>query len=124
MPNAPVLVVEGEKTAESAQSLFGVLGYVCTTWFGGASAVGKSNWSILQDRQVLIWPDNDRAGKEAASQVRGALNKCGARQVGIVQLPSYLPEKWDLADEIPARLDPKILLERSLLKQVDRSISR
>jgi putative DNA primase/helicase len=56
-PDAPVLVVEGEKTAEAAAAL--LPNYVVTCWQGGANAITKTNWEQLQGRKVLLWPDND-----------------------------------------------------------------
>jgi len=39
--------------------------YTVLSWLGGVSAVDKVNWKLLQDRSVVIWPDNDDAGKKA-----------------------------------------------------------
>lgn len=58
-PTKPVLVVEGEKTAEAAKKL--VAGnYIVTTWPFGTNAVDKVDWMPLYGRKVLIWPDADR----------------------------------------------------------------
>ena len=53
--DAVVLACEGEKTADAAAQLFPDL--AVTTWPGGANAVHLTDWSPLQQRQVLIWPD-------------------------------------------------------------------
>lgn len=64
----PVLIVEGEKTADRAQEL--LLEYNVITWLGGAKAVAKVNWQQLKNREVVIWPDNDVPGIEAARQIK------------------------------------------------------
>src|SRR5215207_2503380 len=61
IPEAPVLVVEGEKTADAAQHQFN--GHVVVTWSGGSKATGKSDWSALSGRHVVIWPDADDPGR-------------------------------------------------------------
>ena len=67
VPTAPVLVCEGEKSADAAQRLFP--SRVCVSWMGGANAVDKTDWAVLAGRQVAIWPDNDPAGHKAAADL-------------------------------------------------------
>lgn len=64
MPYAPVLLVEGEKTADAAQVYFPH--HAVLTWSGGANAVTKADFSPLLRRSVIIWPDNDEPGFKAA----------------------------------------------------------
>ena len=99
--NKPVLIVEGEKTADSAQSLYPEFDVV--TWSGGANGFNKSNWHVLEGKQVTIWPDNDKAGINAAQQIQSLLSKSNITQANIIDLSKieYLPEKWDLADKVP-----------------------
>lgn len=59
-PDAPVVVVEGEKTADALQSV--LPDYVVTTSMNGAQSAAKADWSPLRDRQVIIWPDADEPG--------------------------------------------------------------
>ena len=66
-PNAPVLLVEGEKTADAAQQRFPE--FVAVTWQGGAKAVDKADWAPLVGRNVTAWPDNDEAGRVAITRV-------------------------------------------------------
>jgi hypothetical protein len=109
-PNAPVLVVEGEKTADAATKL--APDHVVVTWPGGAAAIGKADWTPLQGRQVVIWPDNDNPGRKAAAQVAKTLRGI-ATDVRIVGRKAGLPEGWDLADPMPkwARIDVKKHIE-------------
>lgn len=107
-PDAPVLVVEGEKTADAAADLFP--GHVVLTWPGGSKAVRKARWASLAGRSVAVWPDADAPGVKAAEAVAAAALASAARSVCIVALPPHLPEGWDLADEIPPDVDIDELL--------------
>jgi ATP-dependent exoDNAse (exonuclease V) alpha subunit len=109
----PILIVEGEKTADAAQKALST--YHVLSWIGGAGSVGKTNWDCLIGKDVAIWPDYDynRTGEEAAQKLQGTvreLNKIAGRggAVSIVMLPEHLrhgPEPmkdgWDLADPLP-----------------------
>lgn len=110
-PDAPILVVEGEKTADAAQLIFGG-DYLIVTWPGGGKAAKYVNWIALKGRDVTIWPDADEPGEKAAIQIAEILMREGARSVKRVELPKGLPEGWDLADEIPdsVGLDPLYLV--------------
>ena len=98
-PNTPILVVEGEKAAETAQGLFPE--YVVTTSPGGAKAAPSAFWGPLKGREVTIWPDHDDEGCKYAQDVVKMAQKVDASSVSIVQVPAEFPEKWDLADPIP-----------------------
>jgi putative DNA primase/helicase len=62
-PKAQVIVVEGEKCAQFAQEIIeqnhADADIVFTTWHGGANAVNKTDWSPLQNRNTILWPDFD-----------------------------------------------------------------
>ena len=92
----PVLVVEGEKAMRGAEKLF--TGQVCCH-HGGVNnwKEGKSDWTPIYGRKVLIWPDNDDAGQKMATELKGYLHskKC---QVDIVKIPKDFAEKDDLWD--------------------------
>jgi 5S rRNA maturation endonuclease (ribonuclease M5) len=100
-PTSPVLIVEGEKTCDAARlnRLFKDMAVV--TWNGGAAAVQKSDWSVLKDKTVIVWPDNDNPGLNAANKISKILKAQGNQNVSIVDLPATLPHKWDLADKVP-----------------------
>ncbi len=117
-PDAPVMIVEGEKTAEAAKALFP--DHAVVTWSGGCGAVNKSDWSVLTSREVTIWPDNDKAGINAAAKISDILKEQGNETVKILDLPSTLPQKWDLADKLPDGMDIKEILNnhsQALTKQ-------
>jgi len=95
-PEAPVLVVEGEKTALTAAHDFPT--YVATTWLGGANRVGATDWSVLQQRKVVLWADNDEPGRAAMLKVRQRLRRY-TPWLGLVPVEQLrLPPAWDLAD--------------------------
>ena len=96
---APILIVEGEKTAIAAKALFSE--YVVTTTAGGAGAPSKSNLLPLKGRDVSIWPDNDDAGTKYANKVIKLLTEACAKSIRLVEIPQELPKSWDLADELP-----------------------
>lgn len=108
-PEAPVLVVEGEKTADAASKLFP--GYVCTTWMGGAVNVEKTDWSPLMHRatNVVLWADADAPGRKAMAYVAQVVEH--SKRVNT----SELPAKWDLADPCPDDVNLQGMLDRALL---------
>lgn len=98
-PAAPVLLVEGEKTADAAGRIFPE--FVVMTWPGGANAIAKVDFAPLNGRRVVVWPDADPPGRKAAAAAVRALAAIGA-VAAVVKVPEYLPKGWDLADEWPA----------------------
>lgn len=125
-PSKPVLVVEGEKASESAKKQFPDM--VVVSWCGGASATKLTNWSVMKDRDIVIWPDNDKAGQKAAISIQEECQKNGARVSEIVNLKAiqkdvHLPEKWDLADKRPKGISEQDIqnhLEKALTKGHDK----
>ncbi len=98
-PAAPVLVVEGEKTADAAAALFPE--FVAVTWSGGGKAATRADWAPLAGRRVVILPDADQAGRDAAAAAQKVVAAAGADGVGVVTLPLDLPAGWDCADRFP-----------------------
>lgn len=113
-PDVPVMVVEGEKTAEATKLLFPE--YVVTTSCMGSASPRSSNWSCLSGRDVIIARDNDLTGSRYAKSLDDILTKQGAKSIsGLspLRLGSYTiidgkptkreygtPEKYDLADSL------------------------
>lgn len=98
-PDAAVLLVEGEKTADGAASRFP--DHVGMTWSGGCNAVGNADLTPLVGRSVILWPDADDQGRKAVVDLADRLQRAGARDVRIVDVPETFPPKWDLADPLP-----------------------
>ncbi|WP_241158695.1 MULTISPECIES: DUF6371 domain-containing protein [Desulfovibrionaceae] len=119
--DSPVLLVEGEKTADAAQALFPQ--YAVLTWSGGANAVGKADWSPLTGRVVIIWPDNDEPGFKGALEIASLL-KSTAASIRVVLPSASLPEKWDVADPAPEGFNPHAALQDALtVEDFYRSVS-
>src|SRR5579883_388857 len=97
--DAPVLFVEGEKTATAAEERFP--DYQPTTTSGGANAAAFTDYSPLSGRHVVIWPDNDAPGYGYAQKVAMRLHEIGAASIAIVNIPHGWPDGWDLADPLP-----------------------
>lgn len=138
-PDAPVLLVEGEKCAD-APGAAGVLAeLVAASWPGGGKAVGKVDWSPLAGRSVIIWPDCDaqrekttkgekeagvdpeskpilpeekQPGVKTAEQIAAALLALDPpARVRIVKIPApgEKPGGWDVADAIAEGMDDAAL---------------
>jgi hypothetical protein len=95
-PNAPVLLVEGEKAAKHARAF--MKAYVVMTSMGGAKAAAYTDWTVLKGRKVAIWPDADDAGRSYAEDVAAALAHAGAAEVRVVKLDRRFKDGWDLGD--------------------------
>ncbi len=93
-----VVVCEGEKATDAAAGL----GLLATTSIGGAKAAGKSDWTPLAGREVVILPDHDEAGKRYAADVTSVLAKltppATVRIVDLADAWPDLPEGGDIAD--------------------------
>ncbi|OYD85733.1 hypothetical protein CHT98_02945 [Azospirillum brasilense] len=114
-PDAPVLVVEGEKAADAAAPLFP--GHIAVTSPGGSKAADKADWSALAGRRVVIWGDNDPPGRSYAEAVARLALAAGAPSIAMVQVPAGWPTAWDLADKPPPGVmadDLRDLLENAV----------
>lgn len=111
MSDTPVLLVEGEKTADAAQAYFPHL--AALTWSGGCKAVSKADFSPLQGRNIIIWPDNDKPGFAAALELARILNGT-AQSIAIIQPPDTLPDGWDLADQIEPGFLPQVHINTAM----------
>lgn len=96
--NAPVLLCEGEKTADAAATM--LLEQVAISWPNGSKAIGRVDWAPLQGRHVIVTRDNDDAGMDCARRLGAALAGIAA-SVAVLDPPAGAPPKWDLADPWP-----------------------
>ncbi len=105
-PEAPVLIVEGEKCRAAGAGAWPQ--YAVVSWPGGTNGVRKVDWTPLAGRDVVLWPDADEVGIKAmlgsendAGDVRLGigyyLTRVGARRIRFVDT-SGRPKGWDLAD--------------------------
>ena len=96
-----VIWVEGEKCADSLNAS----GYTATCTIGGAGALTKKtapqfDFSPLQNKEVILWPDNDTAGKKLADLIQDLALAAGAKSVTMLTPPMGKPEGWDASDAI------------------------
>ncbi|ETF00690.1 conjugal transfer protein TraC [Advenella kashmirensis W13003] len=121
----PILIVEGEKCADAARTALADL-YDVITWSGGSNAVHKADWSVLAQREVLIWPDtdsimnkaktayleyHDQPGLKAALKIASLL-QAHSCTVNIIQIdkPGVISDGWDIFDAIAQGMDQAALL--------------
>jgi len=97
-----VILVEGEK---SAQSLINIDICATTAMNGAKAPIDKTDWSPLAGKEVLIWPDKDKAGWDYANNVAVALQEIGVTKLAILHPPLEKAEKWDAADAIAEGMD-------------------
>jgi len=108
-PDATVVVCEGEKSADAGARILPKL--VAVTSPGGANAADKADWSVLRGRNVLIWPDADKPGRDYAAKVGETLATldCDVSIIDAATLARTAPdggtrelskEGWDAADAI------------------------
>lgn len=92
-PGAPILVVEGEKDADALAHL----GFVATCNSGGAGKWADSLNRYFIGRDVIILPDNDKAGEKHVKTLLGHLQG-KAKRIKVVRLP--VQDKGDVTDWI------------------------
>ncbi|WP_322528691.1 DUF927 domain-containing protein [Salinicola sp. LHM] len=86
-PGAPVVVCEGEKSADAAADLMPE--YVATCWPNGAQSASKADWTPLAGRNVVLWPDNDQAGIECMEALATRLQSVGVASVRLMRLDHF-----------------------------------
>ena len=96
-----VIWVEGEKCADALNHA----GYTATCTIGGAGALTKNtshqfDFSPLQNKELILWPDNDPAGKKLADLIQDFALAAGARSVTMLTPPMGKPEGWDASDAL------------------------
>jgi putative DNA primase/helicase len=80
---AEIWITEGELCADKLSELG-----LCATTSGGADSASAADWSPLQRKKIIIWPDNDEGGFKYATVVTQKLSEldCEVRWVNIKQL--------------------------------------
>lgn len=97
-----VVLVEGEKCAQALIDT----GICATTAMHGANApVDKTDWSPMAGKDVLIWPDRDKAGWDYAMTAADAVLLSGAHSCVVLMSPEDKPEGWDAADALSDSFD-------------------
>lgn len=122
-PEVPVLVLEGEKCVDAADSMPAVHdAFEVLTWSGGSKAVKKADWSAIRDRDVILWadadakrykerhpregeimPESEQPGMKAMNQIAEILRSQGCAVFYVdIPAPGVMPDGWDVADLIGA----------------------
>lgn len=107
-PDAPVLVVEGEKCRAAGAGAWPQ--YAVVAWPGGSFGISKVDWTALEGRDVVLWPDADAAGIKAmcgwrndAGDFRAGVAhyaaRVGARSIRMIDTDGR-PKGWDIADAL------------------------
>ena len=101
-----VIWVEGEKCADALNSS----GYTATCTIGGAGALTKKtaaqyDFSPLQGKELILWPDNDTAGKKLADLIQDLALAAGVKSVTMLTPPMGKPDGWDASDAISEGFD-------------------
>ena len=118
-----IIWVEGEKCADALNEL----GYTATCTMGGAGMLSRKSanlfdFSPLQDKELIIWPDNDTAGKKVAELVQDLAMNANAKSVTMLTPPRGKPERWDVVDAIAEHFDINQFLNTNV-KQVKKNIN-
>jgi hypothetical protein len=92
-PNDRVYLVEGEKCVDELEKL----GLLATT-SGGADSVESTDCKPLAGRNIVLWRDNDEAGKRWAIAVTRKLKTLGCNLQHVVIDELALAEKEDCVD--------------------------
>jgi hypothetical protein len=88
-----VWIVEGEKCADVLHKL----GMVATT-SGSCSSASGADWTPLQGRHCLLWPDHDAPGSKYADDVAAILHGLGCTVEWVDVDALGLPDKGDAVD--------------------------
>lgn len=91
-----VILTEGEKAMLAANKF---TDHDVCCHHGGVGNWRNCDWTTLENRNVLIWPDNDEAGKKFAFELQEHLNKICSNVV-VVKPHKDLEEKEDLYEVI------------------------
>jgi Family of unknown function (DUF5906) len=100
-----ICITEGEKDSNNLVAL----GVNATTSPGGAAETGKCKWlsefnELFRDERVLLFPDNDPAGRKHMDDIAAQLNGI-AREIRIIDIAKHWPEcppKGDISDWLTA----------------------
>ena len=109
-PDETVWIVEGEKCAD----VLSKLGLQATT-SGSATSAGTADWSSLEGRKVIVWPDNDETGRRYAKDVTKQLSQrnCNVQWVDISKLG------WSVGSVGSDAVDWKLLYPKATKEEVE-----
>ena len=128
-PTARVLVVEGEKCVEAAEKVMS--DWIVVSWAGGGKRVKDADWDSLENRDVVIWPDNDKAGWNAANEIKSILPhaqvvnaKVLESDVDIAELIEVGADRQYLDNLIPVAVDVGLFVDLESIFEGDMEPER
>ena len=74
--HSPVVITEGERDRDAV--LASGARYPVTCWISGAQNWAQTDWSILAESRIILWPDRDEAGRSAMEELADHLFELGA----------------------------------------------
>ena len=83
-----ILLLEGEKDVERAMDM----GFVATTFYGGAGKWRDEYLEYFRDADVVLIPDNDTAGQNGMMEIAKRLHGTASR-IRMLELPSLGPRQ-------------------------------
>lgn len=101
-PGAPIVVCEGERSADVARAC----GWVATTSARGCGAADETAWTPAAGRELLILADHDDEGDKYAADVARLALAAGAESVRILRLADLwagMPKGGDIVDLLEHR---------------------
>lgn len=96
-----VVIVKGEKCAEKLTNH----GITATTVM--FDSIDQTDFSPLNGKQIIIWPDNNEAGKQYAEKIA---NKLSNLKCSILNIPEGKKSGWSALDAIAEEIDINQLL--------------
>lgn len=97
MPQAGVIVVEGEKCVDHMRRMG--IQRIAVSACGGVAGIKHADWSALKGRDVLLFPDHDDPGRLAMATAAQELVRVGAGRIRVIDhAADELPDGWDIAD--------------------------
>jgi hypothetical protein len=106
MNASEVILVEGEKDADNLSKL----GFCATTCPMGANKWRESYSGYLKNKNIILIPDNDLAGREHMTKIAVSINGNSA-SLKWIDLPR-VPDKGDISDFINTFHNPEEAAER------------
>ena len=118
-----IIWVEGEKCADALNDL----GYTAPCTMGGAGMLSRKSanlfdFSPLHEKELIIWPDNDNAGRKLAELVQELALNAGVKSVTTLTPPRGKPERWDVVDAVAEQFNINEFLNTNV-KQVKKNIN-
>jgi len=84
-----IIIVNNEEKANIK-----IPGFLVMTWYGNKETVYKSEWECLLEKDVIIWPDNNKISVQAAEDIQNLV-----KHAKIIDMSSInKPENWNILD--------------------------